>query len=503
MTIPCWQPPTLPLTSIRTTIVIASRKTERQPIPFSEAVRGVHIGHLERDVYYAFNFDSPDGVKIIRGEIATRLLSLLSSGLGVPTISECISSADRALLKHGLVRDRSGSTPTADTNLRSERSFNVWLHVVNGCNFRCFYCYIPELKTSVDPAVINQHSITPRTSELVVRRLIEFAQANSYHRLHIKFAGGEPTLNLTTIRHFCLALLSRAGSIRISFGMISNGSFCSEDLLPLLREFDINLSLSVDGFRHSHDQVRFTVLNRQKVGSWDTLETNIEHLVAAGRSPYLLFTVTRLNSTSLIPFASWAHSRALGFRLSPVRLSRTSDGADIEVLTEQLSRLYQHLAIHMSTSLNFERDARFAEWNLKKKKASACGSCRNYIAVSEDGQFKACQMSTSGSISAIDHSIDNALSAFGRDPKTALISRPELRDGACTRCEYFHVCTGGCPQHTLSVYATVDHPSPWCGLFGALVPVYIYAKASHMWRQCSDLARAQLTHFSQEVANRG
>jgi sulfatase maturation enzyme AslB (radical SAM superfamily) len=60
---------------------------------------------------------------------------------------------------------------------------------------------------------------------------------------------------------------------------------------------------------------------------------------------------------------------------------------------------------------------------------------------------------------------------------------PEEKNGPCTKCEYFHVCTGGCPQHTIAVTKTGDLPSPWCGVFGNLLPKYIEARARHMLRQ--------------------
>jgi radical SAM protein with 4Fe4S-binding SPASM domain len=358
---------------------------------------------------------------------------------------------------------------------------------VNGCNFRCFYCYVPDLHSSIDPSVINEHSLSATTADLVAQRLVEFCLSNSYQKLHVKFAGGEPTLNLSAIRHFCTSILKMRQTLRITFGMISNGSFCSDDLIPILDEYDIGISLSVDGFEGSHDQVRFTILAKNKVGSWKLLEQNVERLLMAGRKPYFLFTLTRLNAPSLIQFATWAHSRKLGFRISPVRAQTAVSKNELDFIAQHVIDLYEYLGRCMPESLDFDRDARFAEWNLRKQKQSACGSCRNYIAITERGDMKPCQMSSSAPLSATSHSVSDALLQFRADPLVSLIAQPGLRRGACTRCQFFHTCTGGCPQHTLAVFQDVEHPSPWCQLFGRLLPHYLHAKASHMWRQVSAL----------------
>jgi uncharacterized protein len=409
-------------------------------------------------------------------------------------VERCISQSDQILAKHGLIRDNSGATRQLESITTKKHLFSVWLHVVNGGNFRCFYCYIPELKATVDPEVINKHSISPLTSELVIDRLLEFARENNYSSLHVKFAGGEPTLNLPAIVHFCETSIKQAADIQVSFGIISNGSFSCDEVIPILRRYSFSISLSVDGFRESHNQIRFEILDREKIGSWDTLDRNVERLQDAGLTPYFLYTVTKLNAESLIPFANWAHSRGIGFRLSPVRRPSAPTSSENNILIKNITELYTHLGVNMPTSLNFGRDARFAEWNLKKRKISSCGSCRNYVAVSEVGQIRPCQMSVSEGVSIGQHSIREALVIFQQADSTALIARPEHRRGACTRCEFFHVCTGGCPQHTSSVHGTVEHPSPWCQLYGTIMPVYIKAKAKHMWRQICALE--QKNHFA-------
>lgn len=472
------------------TIVIVLKKISE---PFSQAIRGVHIEPLDSGLYYAFNFDAPDGVKLLRGAIAQRLLTLKQDRPGVPQIDTCATPEDEILAKHKLLFVKHNPEAYHSRSTNSEKTFNIWLHVINGCNLKCFYCYIPQLDSHIDPAVINSRSMTSDTAHCVIDRLLVFCRHNGFKRLHIKFAGGEPSLNLPIIEQFCRSIIAAAGDVQLSFGMISNGTFSVNDVQPVLSRYKMNLSISIDGFKDSHDQVRFSSLGGSRMGTWEIVERNITSLLTSGIKPYLLFTITTLNASSLDDFAMWAHSRSLGFRLSPVRLKRSVTNAESETISSHISALYCRLGIEMPISLHFERDARFAEWNLQKKKLNACGSCRNYLAVTETGAIRPCQMSHSNAFNILDNSIDEALVGFSKHSDTRTLAQPILKTGACTRCEYYHVCSGGCPQHTLSVHGTTETPSPWCLLFGKTALIYIKAKALHLRRQLADVEHRNLS----------
>lgn len=308
-----------------------------------------------------------------------------------------------------------------------------------------------------------------------------------------KSKAGEPSLNVKVIDHFCQSLLASGTGIHVTFGLISNGSFAFPPISALLERYNIRMSISVDGFQHSHDQVRFTMNGNERLGTWSIVEQNVDHLIRSGIPPYLLYTITPLNATSVEQFTTWAHSRGLGFRVSPVRMKRPPSDSEIQTVKTALESLYASLAHTMPVDLHFERDARFAEWNLKKKKAGAWGSCRNYVAITEKGEIRPCQMSARTDFNVALHTIDQALTGFSQDSSTRPIAEPATRTGACTQCEYYHVCAGGCPQHTLAPRGSADQPSSRCNLFGGLMLTYVKAKGQHLRRKIAFLRQEATT----------
>lgn len=112
---------------------------------------------------------------------------------------------------------------------------------MNACNFACHYCYVPHLRRFVDPSTIEKHSINQAKFSSLLGNLVGYCQEKGLTELHVTFAGGEPTLNLPLVEEFCRQAEEIGGPIRITFGMISNGSFTADALLPLLRRYDMRI----------------------------------------------------------------------------------------------------------------------------------------------------------------------------------------------------------------------------------------------------------------------
>jgi uncharacterized protein len=456
--------------------------------PYDSSPRGVLIRPLNETWNFAFNFESPSGVVLLSKIAADRLSDLLRNSDGQTSrIRNCESEIDTLLAKRGLINFKT-SLPAAvsfSTPKTKKKSLNVWLHLVNACNFRCHYCYIPELAHKIDPASIERLSVAKEAAFPILEKLFNFCENNAIESLHLKFAGGEPTLNLPLLEHFCSTARKYPSNVRTSFGMITNGSFSADSLLPILQKYKINISISIDGYEESHDQVRYTTNDvGTRIGSWNTIVSNVKQLLAEGIQPYFLYTITRLNYRALRSFANFCHPQGLGFRLSLVRHTLPPPNELVEEMGNHLVEFYRGLGHSLPVTLRFERDARFAEWNLAKQKYSACGTCRNYVAIDNNGFVSSCQMAMNepqGNL--VKEQLSTIMDRFAVDSRTALLVNPTLKTGACARCRFFHVCAGGCPQHTLRALGTFHTPSPWCSVFGKVVPVYVEATARHLLRK--------------------
>lgn len=412
----------------------------------------------------------------------------MSGELRVPNIVTSSCPEDEALFQHRLITLGGNYNLTHPVN--HQRTLSVWLHVTDACNLNCFYCYIPELKKRVDPNLQSSKrlNVTDSQSVHIADGLVAYCNHNDIKSLQIRFAGGEPTMALDEIEHFCNYLRSVSRSIKLSFGMLSNGYFDIDRVLPMLKRNKVGISFSIDGLEAGHDRIRYVSTRSGRVGTWKTIVQNALALDQSGIRPYFLYTIAKKNIDELSQFAKFAHQNGFGFRLSLERGKRAIEYSEQKRVSDYLINFYEQLAYFAPTSLRLDRDAKFAEWNLNKPKRTACSSCRESIAIRRDGQVASCQMrfdEPSGNVT--EQPLDHAFSKFSEDGRTRQLSHPSEKVGACSLCKFGLTCAGGCPQHTRDVKGTIDTSSPWCFTYGSLFPSYVHSNALHLGRRAATL----------------
>lgn len=461
------------------------------PEAFSAEPPGLLHGRASGRFFFAYNLDNPSGIKLLGSEAYDRLQHLIrTSSQPVPN-TEGSEVHDLALHAHGLIKRKSSYASVRKPDADSTKSLSVWLSVTDACNLGCHYCYIPELKKHVNPGsfAAGSSGITPETISQVVDKLVSFCEKNQLSTLHIKFAGGEPTLAIQQVDQFSRSLKTHAGGLGLRFGMLTNGVFRSESVVPIIAEHDIKVSISLDGYGEHHNRIRYTRGDGGRIGTWETIIRNLEALRLVGARPFFLYTITNKNLHDIQKFASFVHSLNLGFRLSLERALKPIDQATQSEVARYLQRFYTELAQQAPLNIRFDRAAKFAEWALDRKKTLACSSCRGYIAIGPDARVASCQMRLNEPVGSLaTDTVGECLSGFDQDVRTRLLRHPSERDGACTRCEFRFTCAGGCPQHTRDVHQTINHPSPWCFVYGSLLPTYVRANAIHLARRAEALS---------------
>lgn len=431
--------------------------------PFDRRVRGWSIEQLNEQAWFAFNYAQPSGILLLSPPRAAKYLKQLDQGLDPLTC--------RVPLEPPL------------------RTLTAWLHIVNVCNLSCPHCYIPQLRRTDSNDEIAKASISADTLELSLKSLIIYCRENQIHKLHIKFAGGEPTLSVPLLRKACEYACAAKGPLAISFAILTNGSNCSTEFLQLVKAYCINVSISLDGLADEHDRIRGFIGGRKRVSSWSVAVKTIDCLQQVGVAPYILFTITSANYNDFLPLTTWVHNRGLGIRASLVRLPLTPSDDTQDRMACSIIESYRDIGSSMPLSLSFANHAKFAEWNLLKRKFLACGSCRNYFSIDSHGAVASCQMTINRPLGNLKiHSLSEIIFKSKGESALKTLVHPEQRVGPCTDCRYFHTCSGGCPQHTQFATGSISNKSPWCRLLGKLLPEYIKANAVHLWRRACALA---------------
>lgn len=149
------------------------------------------------------------------------------------------------------------------------------------CNLNCKYCYAEGG---------NYHH---KKEKLSPKQAIIFLQQLLYNRIDeigvIFFFGGEPSLCPETIQEVCKFINDLVEQKQLKkmpvFTMVTNGFSISDTLIQIITDYDIRLTLSMDGAKEVHDQLRVT---KEGKGTFEQIQKNLLRLRQAGIEPVMI-----------------------------------------------------------------------------------------------------------------------------------------------------------------------------------------------------------------------
>jgi len=139
------------------------------------------------------------------------------------------------------------------------------------CNLNCKYCYAHGGQYGCEKRYMDSISATRFLDQLIVGK---------YRKVKIVMLfGGEPTLQPDTINTICQFFKKQSDLGIIDempiFTMVSNGTLISDQLLKTIREFDIRITISLDGPIEINDKLR---VDRQGRGTYQVVSKNIQKM---------------------------------------------------------------------------------------------------------------------------------------------------------------------------------------------------------------------------------
>ncbi len=118
---------------------------------------------------------------------------------------------------------------------------NIWL--TTKCNLKCSYCYVK--KDGID--------MNYDTAE----KIVHYLKRNANYNVVIRFHGGEPTLKNDLMKYFITELVE----LNPKYAFTTNGTILTQEILDLVAENNISISVSVDGSKKIHDKYRVNANN--------------------------------------------------------------------------------------------------------------------------------------------------------------------------------------------------------------------------------------------------
>jgi mycofactocin radical SAM maturase len=310
------------------------------------------------------------------------------------------------------------------------------------CNLACAHCLSSSGKR--DPDELSTEQCEAVIDEL--QRMQVF---------YVNIGGGEPT-----IRPDFWHLLEYAVDHQVGVKFSTNGVRITPERARFLASTDyVDVQISLDGATAEvNDYVRGP-------GSYDMAVKALVNLQDAGfKDAKISVVVTRQNVTQLDEFKALADSFGATLRLT--RLRPSGRGADVwdelHPLPEQQRVLYDWLMANGENVLTGDSFFHLAAFGEALPGLNLCGAGRVVCLIDPVGAVYACPFAIHDNFYAGNILTDGGFEKVWQNSELFNDLRSPQTSGACTSCEFFDSCRGGCMAAKFFTGLPMDGPDPEC-----------------------------------------
>ena len=310
------------------------------------------------------------------------------------------------------------------------------------CNLACVHCLSSSGKR--DP-----RELTTEQCEAVIDEL------QRMQVFYVNIGGGEPT-----VRPDFWHLLQYAVDHQVGVKFSTNGIRIDKEKAKFLASTDyVDVQISLDGATpHVNDYVRGP-------GSYGTAIRALGNLNEAGfKDAKISVVVTRQNVDQLDEFKRIADEHGATLRLT--RLRPSGRGADVwdelHPLPEQQRTLYDWLLANGENVLTGDSFFHLAAFGESLPGLNLCGAGRVVCLIDPIGDVYACPFAIHDNFLAGNLLADGGFQKVWQESALFQDLRSPQTSGACTSCNFFDACRGGCMAAKFFTGLPMDGPDPEC-----------------------------------------
>ena len=332
---------------------------------------------------------------------------------------------------------------------------SLCLHIAHDCNLRCGYCFASTGSFGHDRGLMSPE---------VACRAVDFLLEHGGSRKHaeIDFFGGEPLLNMATVRAAVAHIRKREAETGKIFNLTltTNAVLLNQENLDFLNQENIQLILSIDGRREVHDRMRPFAGG---AGSYDKVLANMHKAVDSrqGANYYARGTYTAYNLDFAADVLALADEGFGRLSVEPV----VAKDAPYGLCEAQLPELFAQYDLLAAEYLRRHRDGNgfdFFHFNVDlengpclTKRLSGCGAGHEYYAVTPEGDLYPCHQF----VGRDDFKVGTVFAGIDQPDlcdefrQAHVLTKPE-----CRRCWARFYCSGGCHANAEAFHGSIHQP---------------------------------------------
>jgi uncharacterized protein len=336
------------------------------------------------------------------------------------------------------------------------------LNLTNQCNLSCQYCYefgedkvaTPEGK----PKFMDFDTACASVDFLL-------AQSAGRRTIHITFFGGETLMNFPLLKRVVEYANERVAhqGRSIDYSLTTNATLLTPEIIQFLSEHRIGVTVSMDGPKEMHDQLRVFANGR---GSYDVVEPRVRALIQGHRTRPICARVTLTSGVTDVSRIYRHLKHDLGFHevgfapvtTSPKRLYAIGERGMDGVLGQfqELAAEYLDYALRGELHGFSNVSDTLAELCQGVNKSHPCGAALGLLGVGPSGDIAPCHRF----VDSDTHALGHISTGVDRAKQAEFLLRGHIDSKYdCHSCWARPLCAGGCHHEAYVHYGDTGHPN--------------------------------------------
>lgn len=296
------------------------------------------------------------------------------------------------------------------------------------CNFSCSYCFEAGNKTKIN--------MSTEVEDAIVR----FISQNKNKKISIIWFGGEPLLNVDTIKNITDRLNKE--QINYSSSMITNGSLLTKHAVDILKTISIEfIQISMDGTKAVHDIRRHF---RSGKGSFDAIIEGINRILSDTSIPITVqVAIDKTNYQEYEKLLSYFNNNFSSYmdeKRIQLNFNVVKDRTNFD--TQGTCMSHQDY-FHYLTRLNKLNLKHKMDLFLPKMSQPCMYNTVGAYAITPDGEIYKCIEHVGNPQKSVGNILKENISLSGL--ATCMFKNNYLENTECMNCPVLPICGGGCP----------------------------------------------------------
>lgn len=304
----------------------------------------------------------------------------------------------------------------------------MYLVLNSFCNLNCNYCFVKK-----------NFNNTSLTKSQIEKALLLFKNQKSPLKKRIILYGGEPLLNFTLLE-FTLRRIKDIFNEDAKITLITNGINLNNSNFSLLKEYNVSVGLSLDGFGEKYNKNRVDLNNKC---AYIQIKKTYDFLISKKYPFGISCTISEDNVADIKKFVKKLNPRVSSFSYNLLLRSK------LKYPENFVNNLFDVLDILSKNKITEDRIYSRRVLSLVKNNyyIKDCAGLGNQIVVAKNGNIGICHGYNWNHEVYFPHNIDtiNANYDFSKDYVWNIWNkRSTLNMPCCINCVGLTLCGGGC-----------------------------------------------------------